>query len=130
MPLYDNLGSATGETVALQFDGWMHGLPDMYRELERNGWSIEGLGDDVRRLLEGQAVTDSEGTEYFVKPMDTSLFLGVVTAFPNGEQPDISLADSVDLDSVPDYTHHEMGAAPEGEDVVVKYREGIPLTTE
>ncbi len=130
VPLYDNLGSATGETVALQFDGWMHGLPDMYRELERNGWSIEGLGDDVRRLLEGQAVTDSEGTEYFVKPMDTSLFLGVVTAFPNGEQPDISLADSVDLDSVPDYTHHEMGAAPEGEDVVVKYREGIPLTTE
>lgn len=128
--LYDNLGSATDETVALQYDGWMHGLPDMYNELERNGWSIEGLGDDVRRLLEGQLVTDSANVSYFVKPMDTSLFLGVVTEFPNGEQPDISLADNVDLDSVPDYTHHEMGAAPEGEEVIVKYREGIPVIEE
>ncbi len=131
--LFDNLGDEVSGTVSLQYDGWMHGLPSMYYELERNGWSIEGLGDKVRRLTEGQRVTDSEGTNYFVKPMETSLFLGVVTAFPNGDQPNIGQADNVDLSTVPDYTHHEMGATPttdaDGNPIEVKYSEGIPLTS-
>lgn len=130
--LYDNLGADSGESVSLQFDGWMHGLPDIYHELERNDWSILGLGDNVRRLLDGQEVQDTEGTRYFVRPMETSLFLGEVTAFPNGDgQPDITAADSVNLDSVPDYVHHEMGARPtqdsDGNDLEPKYSEGNAL---
>ncbi|MEJ2755523.1 MAG: hypothetical protein P8104_06755, partial [Gammaproteobacteria bacterium] len=132
--LVDNLGQDVAGTVTLQYDGWMHGLPDIYRELERNNWSIEGLGEKVRRLTLGQRVTDNSGTDYFVKPMETSLFLGVVTAFPNGDQPDITQADGVDLSSVPDYTHHEMGALPtsdeDGNPIQTKYSEGIPLTME
>ena len=130
--LYDNLGNDSGETVNLQFDGWMHGLPDMYFELQKNNWSISGLGDKVRRLKEGQEVTATDSTRYFVKPMETSLFLGEVNSFPNGDgQPDISAADAVDLTSVPNYTHHEMGVAPTtnaaGEPIVVKYSEGQPI---
>ena len=92
------------------------------------------MGDKVRRLTEGQVVTDSVGTRYFVKPMEMSLFLGVVTAFPNGDQPDISAADSVNLDNVPDYTHHEMGGTPttnaDGDPIEIKYSEGTLLTDE
>ncbi|MBL4868513.1 MAG: hypothetical protein JKY67_19285 [Pseudomonadales bacterium] len=132
--LVDNLGSAVTPNVSLQYDGWMHGLPDMYHQLERNGWSIEGLGEKVRRLTEGQVVSDGVGTRYFVKPMEMSLFLGVVNAFPNGTQPDISAADTVNLDNVPNYTHHEMGAQPttnaDGDPIEVKYSEGNPLDAE
>ena len=130
--LYDNLGADSGDVVSLQFDGWMHGLPDMYRELEKNGWTIDpSFGAKIRRLLAGQLVTD--GTKnYFVKPMETSLFLGIVTAFPASPgQPDISLADGVDLTSVPSYTHHEMGGTPttdaDGNPIQVKYSEGKAL---
>ena len=146
--LYDNLGNpvkadpdgaavivGTDEDnwkkVSLQFDGWMHGLPDMHRELEKNGWSIAGLGDKVRLLKAGQTVSDGTAN-YFVKPMETSLFLGIVNAFPLGDgQPDITQADGVDLTSVPDYTPHEMGAAPTtgagGGAIEVKYSEGKAL---
>jgi len=136
--LYDNLGNPTNETVSLQYDGWMHGMPDLYRELQRNGWTVnDTIGQKVRRLLPGQEVTDSEGTRYFAKPMDISLFLGVVTeqsiTDQGGQVPDITLADNVDLNSVPDYTHHEMGAAPtedsDGNPIQVKYSEGIPLSS-
>ena len=124
--VYDNLGASAG-TVSLQFDGWMHGLPDMYFELQKNNWSIAGLGDKVRRLLPGQELTDGNGTRYFVKPMETSLFLGVVGAFPlSPGQPDITQADTgVNLTTVPDYTPHDMGATPT--DVTIKYSEGKAL---
>ncbi len=130
--LYNNLGAeAAGEIVSLQFDGWMHGLPDMYHELAKNNWDITGLGDKVRRLLEGQKVTDSNGVSYFVKPLDTSLFLGVVNAFPAGPQPDVTQGNSVDLNSVPTFTAHGMGAVPtedaDGNALTVKYSEGKAL---
>ena len=130
--LYDNLGTATGENVSLQFDGWMHGLPDMYQELQKNGWSIEGLGDKVRRLMPGQLLTDGT-TNYFVKPMETSLFLGIVNAFPApAGKPDITQADSgVDLTSVPEFTAHNMDGTPttdaSGDPIQVKYSEGKAL---
>lgn len=133
--LYDNLENATNETVSLQYDGWMHGMPDLYRELERNNWTVDAsIGGKVRRLLPGQEVSDTAGNRYFVKPMDVSLFLGIVGAntIPEGETPDISQADSVDLGSVPDYTPHNMGAAPTKDSndnpIQVKYSEGIPLS--
>lgn len=130
--LYDNLGADSGDVVSLQFDGWMHGLPDMYRELEKNGWEISpDFGGKVRRLLPGQMVSDGTNN-YFVKPMETSLFLGIVNAFPNGDgQPDITQANGVDLNGVPEYAHHEMGASPttnaSGGAIEVKYSEGKAL---
>lgn len=146
--LYDNLGNpvkadpagaavvvggdeSNWKKVSLQFDGWLHGMPDMRHELQKNGWSVAGLGDKVRRLLDGQEVTDTNGTRYFVKPMETSLFLGEVNAFPvSPGAPDVSAADAVDLAAVPDYTHHQMGAEPTTNGsaaIEVKYSEGQPL---
>jgi len=142
--LYDNLsekvtrdGNALAgdesnwKKVSLQYDGWMQGMPDLYFELEKAGWDISGMGDKVRLLIEGQEVVDAAGVRYFIKPMDTSLFLATVTTFPNGTEPDISLADQADLSSVPGYTPHGMGATPtedaDGDPLVVKYSEGQPL---
>ncbi|VAW86104.1 hypothetical protein MNBD_GAMMA16-2206, partial [hydrothermal vent metagenome] len=142
--LYDNLSEkvtsdgldlasdeANWKKVSLQYDGWMQGLPDLYFELEKADWDITGMGDKVRLLVEGQEVLDAAGVRYFVKPMDISLFLATVTTFPNGEQPNMTLADAADLDTVPDYTPHSMDAAPttnlDGGALVVKYSEGQPI---
>ncbi len=117
--------------VSLQYDGWMQGMPDLYFELEKAGWDISGLGEKVRLLIEGQEVVDAADVRYFIKPMDTSLFLATVTTFPNGAQPDMTLADQADLTTVPDYTPHGMGGTPtvdaDGNALVVKYSEGQPL---
>jgi hypothetical protein len=149
--LYDNLGNpvkadpngaavtvgvdeSNWKKVNTQFDGWMHGLPDMYHELAKNDWSIVGLGDKVRRLIAGQEVMDSQGTAYYAKPMDMSLFLGEITEQSITDAgrtvPDLTQAQSVDLSTVPDYTAHGMGAMPTsngGEPLVVKYSEGKPV---
>jgi hypothetical protein len=34
-----SLGGTSG-TYSLQFDGWMHGLPDMHWELEKNDYLL------------------------------------------------------------------------------------------
>jgi hypothetical protein len=138
--VYDNLGNlvttdgSTPKTVNLQFDGWMHGLPDMYHELAKNDWSILGLGEKVRRLLAGQEITDVNGTVYYAKPMDMSLFLGEISAqsITDGGRtiPDLTQADAVDLSAVPGYTAHGMGALPtenNGSPLEVKYSEGKPI---
>jgi len=142
--LYDNLsnkvtsdgleltsGDGNWKKTSLQYDGWMQGLPDLYFELEKADWDITGMGDKVRLLIEGQEVLDAAGVRYFVKPMDISLFLATATTIPNGEAPDMALADAADLDTVPDYTPHNMGAIPtvsqSGGALVVKYSEGQPI---
>ncbi|ALP52409.1 hypothetical protein Tel_04215 [Candidatus Tenderia electrophaga] len=118
----DSAGTAKG-TLSLQFDGWMHGMPDMYHELEKNGWTMTpDIAGKVVHIAAGTEATGDDGTRYFVKPLDTSLFLGVVTNFPNGTQPDISDANAVDLTSLPSYTAHNMGAVPTG--TSIKYTEG------
>ncbi len=118
----DSAGNAKG-TLNLQFDGWMYGIPDVYGELSQNDWVMTpDIAGKVVHIAAGTEATGSDGTRYFVKPLDTSLFLGVVSTFPNGTQPDITQADSVDLTSVPGYTPHNMGATPTG--TVVKYTEG------
>lgn len=118
----DSAGTDKG-TLSLQFDGWMHGMPDMYHELEKNGWTMTPeIAGKVVHIAAGTEATGSDSTRYFIKPLDTSLFLGVVNAFPNGTQPDMTLADTVDLTSLPTYTAHDMGAVPSG--VSIKYTEG------
>ncbi len=118
----DSAGNAKG-TLNLQFDGWMYGIPDVYGELAQNGWMMTpDIAAKVVHIAAGTEATGSDGTRYFVKPLDTSLFLGVVSAFPNGTQPDIAQSGNVDLTTVPSYSAHGMGATPSG--TVVKYTEG------
>lgn len=120
-------GAGDSKTVALQFDGWMHGLPDLYYELSKNNWQMsDEISDKVVNIPAGTEVTDATdgGITYYVKPLEISVFLAEVPSNTVGV-PDITAADAVDLDDVPDYVAHGMGDMPDAE---VKYSEGKPVT--
>jgi len=109
------------KTLSLQFDGWMHGLPDMYHELAKNNWQMTAdLSSKVINIPAGTAVSDGTN-DYYIKPLEISMFLAVV---PNNTAgvPDITSAAGVDLSTVPTFTDHGMGVKPAG--TVVKYSEG------
>ena len=122
-------GAGNSKNLMLQYDGWMHGLPDLYRDLQDNGWEMtQAIKDKIINIPAATAVTDSEGTGYYLKPMETSIFLEEVTAAAieaaGGTVPGITEADSIDLTTdVPTFTDHEMGAMPEV--TTVKYSEGV-----
>lgn len=124
--LTNNAGDS--KNVALQYDGWMHGLPDMYQELAKNDWVMDdNIADKILSIPAGTEVTDTNNVGYYVKPLEISVFLNEVTegeiTGAGGDVPDMGLAATADLDSVPDYTDHGMGAKPQG--TTVKYSEGI-----
>jgi len=118
-------GAAEEKTVALQYDGWMMGLPEMYQELEKNDWTIsDEIADKIINLPAGTQLADAEtGTDYLLKPLEISQFLKV-TADTTG-LPDISAGQNVDLSTVPDYVEHGMGDIPT--DVELLYSEGNPV---
>ena len=116
--------SVTDKTLSLQFDGWMHGLPDMYHELAKNNFQMSAdISAKVINIPAGTAVTDGTNN-YYIKPLEISVFLDVVPSNTAGV-PDITSAASVDLGTVPTFTNHGMGAKPTG--TVVKYSEGKPV---
>ncbi len=119
-------GAGETKTVALQYDGWMHGLPDLYYELSKSNWQMsDEISDKVINIPAGTAVTDvtDDAISYYVKPLEIGVFLAEVPGSTPGV-PDISDADAVDLDDVPDYVAHGMGDMPDSE---VKYSEGKPV---
>jgi len=118
-------GAGETKTLALQYDGWLFGMPDLYQELSKNSWTMtETIADKVINLPAGTQVTDSvSGTEYLLKPLDISQFLEVTSA--TSGLPDITLGENVDLSTVPDFVEHGMGAIPTGAEL--KYSEGKPV---
>ncbi len=119
-------GAGETKTLALQFDGWMMGVPEMYNELQKNDWVMtDEIADKVINLPALTEVTDS-ATDilYVLKPLEVSQFLPLV-ANPTGTLPNIALAEAVDLSAVPDYADHGMGDMPT--DVEVLYSEGLPI---
>jgi len=114
-------GSA--KTLSLQYDGWMHGLPDLFEELRKKGFTMSSIiSDKIINIPAGTAVTDATDStkSYLIKPLEISQFLNPVS---DPETLDLSIANSVDLSTVPDYVEHGMGDMPVVE--VVKYSEGI-----
>jgi len=111
------------KTLALQYDGWMMGLPDMHEELKKNSWTMtEDISNKIINLAAGTEVTDSEtSTVYVLKPLEVSQFLEVVSSDTAGV-PDITQADSIDLSTAPEFVEHGMGDMPEVS--TVKYTEG------
>lgn len=123
--LFDSITVANGagesKTLSLKYDGWMHGLPEMYDELEKNNWVITAdIKDKIINIPAGTTLVDAvEGTEYLVKPLEQGLFLEVVSDPGNLE---LTSAEAVDLSEVPDFTDHGMGDVPS--DAPLYYSEG------
>ncbi|NKE69662.1 hypothetical protein [Candidatus Manganitrophus noduliformans] len=112
------------KSLALQYDGWMHGLPDLFHELFKNGHVMtEDISNKIINIPAGTQVTDADDQTkgYLVKPLEVSQFLAVLENDPGDL--DISVADSIDLNSVPVLVDHNMGDVPETDGV--KYSEGI-----
>jgi hypothetical protein len=121
-------GTENAKTLALQFDGWMMGLPDMYRDLSRNNWVMdEEIAEKIINLQAGTEVVDSvTGTEYVIKPLDISQFLLPIDEGTNASLlPDLTQADVVDMDDVPVYVEHGMGDMPENTETL--YSEGMAV---
>ncbi len=118
-------GAGNTKTLALQYDGWMMGLPDMYDMLGKNNWAMSGkIADKIINLPAGTLLTDAVGgTEYLLKPLEISQFLMPTTA--TAGLPDITSGESVDLSTVPDFVEHGMGDMPT--DVQILYSEGIAV---
>lgn len=120
----DSAGTLSSKQLSLQFDGWMHGLPDLYRDLETNGWTMStAISGKIINIPAATLVTDNNGVQYYVKPLEVSVFLNEVGA--GAGRPDISLAEVANLNSVPAFTDHKMGDMPAN--VVTKYSEGVPV---
>jgi hypothetical protein len=115
------------KTLALQYDGWMMGLPNLHGELMKNDWVMtDDLNNKIISLPAGTAVTEtSTGDGYLLKPLQVGQILKSVNLvdIPAGSEPDLTQADTVDLNTVPDYVEHGMGAMPIV--TVVKYSEGV-----
>ncbi len=115
------------KTLVMQYDGWMMGLPDLYRDLEKNGWIMnEDLSNKIINLPAGTQVTEAQtGDDYVLKPLDISQFLSVIADTTGLDLPDIASGSSVDLTDVPDFVDHGMGDMPTG--TTVKYSEGVAV---
>lgn len=118
-------GTTVTKTLGLQYDGWMMGLPDLYWELERNSWTMtDDIKNKIINLPAGTELDSVDGIKYVLKPLEISQFLMPVDAGTSG-LPDISAADSVDLETVPGFDDHEMGDMPAN--TTVLYSEGIAV---
>jgi len=113
-------------TLSLQFDGWMHGLPDYHDDLALSGWTItEAIASKIINLPHGTAVTDAldPAKSYLIKPLEVGIYLKLA-AVPDPTL-DITAADAIDLsdpDVIPSFVDPDMPPAPVV--TVVKYSDG------
>ncbi len=116
----------TTKTLQPQYDGWLHGMPDIHETLRNNNWQItQDIKDKVINIPAGKMVTDGN-ENYYLKPLETSVFLETVVdplTIPVDSIPDVSQADNINLDTLPTFTEHNMGAMPTV--TKVKFSEGI-----
>ncbi len=116
--LTNNAGQS--KTLSLQYDGWMHGLPDLFEELRKNQFVMTAdISDKIINIPAGTTVIDTLGTAYRLKPLEVGEFLNVVI---DPGTLDIAVADTVDLTTVPVFVEHSMGTMPSVS--TVKYSEG------
>lgn len=128
-PLAVTNGAGVGKTLSLQYDGWMHGMPDLYPELSKNDFQMSpAIADKVINIPAGTLVTDTDGTEYYLKPLEVSVFLQVVNEvdIPVGSVPAIENGTATDLNTVPDFVDHGMGPMPTG--TTILFSEGLPVS--
>ncbi len=118
--LANNAGDV--KTLSLQYDGWMHGLPDLFEELRKKDFVMNPtISNKIINIPGGTLVTDAQdpNKQYLLKPLEVSQFLKVV---PDPTTLDITNADGVDLTTVPNFVEHNMGTMPVVS--IVRYSEG------
>lgn len=123
LPVVLTNNAGVQKTLSLQYDGWMHGLPDLFEELRKSDFVMTAaVSDKIINIPAGTAVTDAQDAtkSYLIKPLEVSQFLDVIS---DPGTLDISIADAIDLNSVPVFVEHGMGAMPTT--TGVKYSEGI-----
>ena len=122
--LANNAGDS--KTLSMQYDGWMHGLPDLYEELRKNDWVMTSkVSDKIINIPAGTALTDAvdSSKSYLIKPLEISQFLNLLASAPEGL--DITVADGVDLSTIPAFVDHGMLEIPVV--TTTKYSEGVLL---
>ncbi len=122
LPVMLTNGASVSKTLSLQYDGWMHGLPDFFEELRKNGFVVTAdIANKIINIPAGTAVTDAVDStkSYLIKPLEVSQFLDVVL---DPGTLDLTAANAVDLATVPDFVEHGMGVKPDV--TTVKYSEG------
>ena len=116
-----------GHTLSLQFDGWMHGLPDYFNEMARNNYTItDAVAAKIINVPDGTVVTDlhDQAQSYVIKPLEIGLYLK--PAAVHDASLDIGPADALVLSAVvPAFVDNLMGAEPAL--TAVKYSEGAPV---
>ena len=116
-------GKGVIKKLLLQYDGWMHGLPNMYEELRKNDFVMsQTISDKIINIPAGTKVTDWDNSNqsYLIKPLETSVFLTVDTN--PSDPPDLTQANALDLLTIPSLVDPGMGAMPST--TGVKYSEG------
>lgn len=115
-------------TYRLEYDGWLHGLPDAGHELERGALSAEGvdavLGSNVR-VPDGLPLVEAgTGDIYFVRATDVGILLE--PAAPGVSGPSLAPAASLDLDTgLPRFEDPRVSATIPA-DAPLLYVEGVP----
>jgi hypothetical protein len=136
VPVVNKDGDAAG-TLDLRYDGWMHGLPEMRDAFERGGLASEFLGK-VRNIVSGTEAVGVDGTHYYIKALETSVFLDDVsdqvgTTIPFADLPDWQSADALDLDALaPSYVDNGMSGMTQAQldAAVVKFVEGVAVSSD
>lgn len=121
--------SGASKTLALQFDGWLHGMPDFYEDLQENDWTMSSaLSQKVINIAAGTQVTDSNGVVYYIKPLQVSIFLAEV-AQPTTGAPDVILGSALNVSKgstlLPTFTDHGMTSVIPA--ATVRFSEGKTL---
>ena len=113
-------------SYSLQYDGWLHGLPEYWEELQRNQWNItEDIASKIVNIPAGTQVTDAvaPGQTYLLKPLEIGVYLKqAVTPDPTLDIAPAQAIDLADPAKVPAYVDPQMGAVPAN--AVLKYSEG------
>ncbi|ORJ62952.1 hypothetical protein [Geothermobacter hydrogeniphilus] len=105
---------------SLEYDGWMHGLPDMRWELEKNGFELTPeLAGKIVNLPAGTELTIGSAN-YFVKPTEIGVILPTISAPAN--PPDLTAATALDLAGLTLPAAPSIGSQPTG--LTVRYVEG------
>ncbi len=138
----DPAGPAKTKTLKLAYDGWLHGMPDLYRDLEQNGWSMtDQIRGKIINLAAGTEVTDAADStvKYYLKPLEVSLFLAdtdlstitglghIAPTLDDATAVSLLAGDMPTYDAPTPAMKNTVPTKEDGSELDVKYSEGVPV---